>query len=163
MCWKHFYPLVCDNGRDSFLDLSHISLNSSSPWKGSHLHLCASGALVQLCQGTTTRENTFGVWKQENFLDLHCFSYPFKAWTWKVTYQRRVYVFPEIKLPDVILTYNAKITCLISALHLWRECCQRGEQSVKDTLSKCISLKLVTEIGSDFLHNVEFLNFTFNF
>ena len=46
-CWKHFHPLACDNGRDRLLDLSHISLNSSPPWKGLHLHLCTSGALEE--------------------------------------------------------------------------------------------------------------------
>lgn len=80
---------------------------------------------------------------------------------WKVTYQREVYMFPEIKLADVVLKYNVKITCLISVLHLWQECCQKS--CVRSALFECVSLQLVTEINSDVLYNVGFLSFTFDF
>ena len=40
--WKHLHPLECDNGKDSFPALSHISSSSSSPSKGLQLHPCTS-------------------------------------------------------------------------------------------------------------------------
>lgn len=62
----------------------------------------------------------------------------------------------------MILKYNVKITCLISALHLQQECCKRREQYVRNILYMCFSIH-IPEIDGDILCIVEFFSFTFNF
>ena len=62
----------------------------------------------------------------------------------------------------MILKYNVKITCLISALHLQQERCKRGEQYVRNILYMCFSIHM-PEIDGDILCIAEFFSFTFNF
>ena len=61
----------------------------------------------------------------------------------------------------MILKYNVKITCLISALHLQQECCKR-EQYDRNILYMCFSIH-IPEMDGDILCIAEFFSFTFNF